>query len=136
MYLFKECLALCSGTNYNEADTSNTFAHITNTAHQDLDPNFVEEQCVRLWSEEDVGRILVRDGTCRNRAEAKERVQHVFRQMELITEELFRAYRNEFGVFSPIEGCFEHYGLDFVVRSDWSVFLLEVNPGESVRCCI
>jgi hypothetical protein len=133
VYLSHDCLALCSGTRYNETDTSNAFAHITNTAYQDLDPNFNEKDCVRIWNKEDIAPILVCDKTCQNLSEAHERVQHVIAQMEKITAEVFRAYKNEFGVFAPIEDCFEHYGLDFVVDKDWRVFLLEINPGPDFK---
>ena len=47
--------------------------------------------------------------------------------------ELFRAYEREFGVFSPLEGCFEQFGLDFIVDDNWNVFLLEVNPGPDFK---
>ena len=133
VYFFRDCLALSSGTRYNETDTSNAFAHITNTAYQDLDPNFNEQECVRIWNEHDICPILLNDGTCKTLSQAREKVQHVISQMEAITAEVFGAYKNEFGVFAPIDGCFEHYGLDFVVDSDWKVFLLEINPGPDFK---
>jgi hypothetical protein len=133
VYVSHDCLALSSGTRYNQTDTSNAFAHITNTAYQDLDPNFNEKDCVRIWNEEDIVPILVRDKTCHNLSEARERVQHVITQINKITAEVFGAYKNEFGVFSPIEDCFEHYGLDFVVDKNWRVFLLEINPGPDFK---
>lgn len=133
VYLSKQSLALCSGTNYTPGDTTNTFAHITNTAYQDLDPNFAEADCVRLWNDEDVGTLLVKDGTCLTHKEACERVNRVILDMEEITGEVFRAYKNEFGVFAPIDKCFEHYGLDFVVTANWKVFLLELNPGPDFK---
>jgi tubulin--tyrosine ligase len=133
VYLNTDCLALCSGTKYRNSDTSNLFAHITNTAYQDLDPNFKEADCIYLWGEEAIAPILVRDKTCANLEVAGERVRHVIQQMEAITGELFSAYESEFGVFSPIEGCFEQYGLDFVVDHQWNVYLLEVNPGPDFK---
>ena len=133
VYLSHDCLALSSGTPYDETNTSNTFAHITNTAYQELDPTFNEEDCVRVWNEDDIAPILVRDKTCNSLSEARERVQHVIHQIEKITAEVFCAYENEFAVFAPIEGCFEHYGLDFVVDKCWQVFLLEINPGPDFK---
>jgi tubulin---tyrosine ligase len=133
VYLSSQALALCAGTKYAAGDTTNTFAHITNTAYQDLDPNFVEADCVRLWNDEDVARLLVKDKTCRTHKEACDRVRHVISEMEQITGEIFRAFKNEFGVFAPIDGCFEHYGLDFVVTEDWKVYLLELNPGPDFK---
>jgi hypothetical protein len=75
----------------------------------------------------------VRDKTCQHLSEARERVQHVIAQIEKITAELFGAYKTEFGVFAPIEDCFEQYGLDFVVDQNWRVFLLEINPGPDFK---
>ena len=133
VYLNVDCLALCSGTRYSVNDTENLFAHITNTAFQDLDPNFSEEDCIYLWSPSIISPILVGDKTCKTLEEAQEKVEHTIEQMKAITGELFRAYESEFGVFSPIEGCFEHYGLDFVVDQNWTVYLLEVNPGPDFK---
>jgi hypothetical protein len=132
-YFFRECLALCSGRRYRRFDTENKFSHLTNTAYQDLDPDFDEEDNVRLWNDEDAAKILVADKTCATIEEAKRRVNDVVQQMENITGELFQAYKSEFGVFSPIEGCFEHFGLDFMVSKDWKVYLLEVNPGPDFK---
>ena len=133
VFLSRDCLALCSGTRYNMNDTSNLFSHITNTAYQDLDPNFKEEKCVLLWDNEDISPILIKDGRCHDLAEATMRIDSVFNDMVKITGELFRAYENEIGAFTPIEGCFEHFGLDFVVDENWQVHLLEVNPGPDFK---
>lgn len=133
VYLCQDCLALCSGTKYNEYDTSNYLAHITNTAYQEQDANFDEATCVRLWKDDDVGPLLVQDGTCRNLNHARQQIQHVLSSMERITAQVFRAFQNEFSVFAPIEGCFEHYGLDFMVDRNWQVYLLEINPGPDFK---
>ena len=137
VYFNQNCLALCSGTrykpNFRKSDPSSLFAHITNTAYQGVDPGFNEQECVLLWSEEDIAPILLSDGTCRTIEEAKEKIKHVLRQMENITAELFSAYQNEISVFVPLEECFEHYGLDFLVDDNWNVYLLEVNPGPDFK---
>jgi len=49
--------------------------------------------------------------------------------MHNITNEIFNVYKHERNVFEPLEGCFEQYGLDFMVDEDWNVYLLEINPG-------
>jgi tubulin--tyrosine ligase len=133
VYLSRDCLALCSGTRYRKNDTANLFAHITNTAYQDKDPNFQEDKCVLLWDDKDIPPILVKDKVCRDLTKASQQIQKVMDDMVAITAELFRAYQSEFGVFYPIDGCFEHYGLDFMVDDQWQVYLLEVNPGPDFK---
>lgn len=134
VYLYRDCLALCSGSRYRQDDTTNLGAHITNTAYQiSTDPGFREQRSVLGWSNEDIAPMLLRDGTCGTMNEARDAIQTVIDQMGAITGELFRAYQSEFGVFAPIEGCFEHYGLDFLVDDKWRVYLLEVNPGPDFK---
>lgn len=133
VYLSRDCLALCSGSVYKRNDTSNLFSHITNTAYQDLDPNFQEDKCVLQWNDDDICSILVKNRICKNKKEASWRIQQSIDQMVAITGELFKVYENEFGVFSPIDGCFEHYGLDYIIDDQWNIYLLEVNPGPDFK---
>lgn len=135
VYFYRNCLALCAGKRYTIGDHfSNLGAHITNTAYQiESDPQFREQSCVLQWSPERISAILVRDGTMDNIADAKSAVNSTIDKMCAITGELFQVYKSEFGVFAPIEGCFEHYGLDFIVDDSWNVFLLEVNPGPDFK---
>jgi tubulin--tyrosine ligase len=129
VYFCNDCLALLSGTAYRPRDFERMTAHITNTAYQDIDPGFREQDCILQWGSDRVLNMLVRGKTCTDNEEAVTRVNQVLVDMQDIVAELFRAYETEFGVFSPIEDCFEHYGLDFVIDSKWQVYLLEVNPG-------
>jgi hypothetical protein len=136
VYLCKDSLALCAGTRYKHNDTSNLLAHITNTCYQQVDPNFDEESCVLLWNHtkgDNVASILVQNGTCTDVSEARQKIQKTTKDMERITAELFGAFENEFAVFQPIPGCFEHYGLDFIMDASWNVYLLEVNPGPDFK---
>lgn len=134
VYLCRDCLALCSGTRYRHEETTDLKAHITNTSFQtSTDPRFCEQDCVLRWSENDIAPILVRDGTCAGIDEARNAICTVVDKMGAITGELFLAYKSEFGVFAPIEGCFEHYGIDFLVDDEWGVHLLEVNPGPDFK---
>jgi tubulin---tyrosine ligase len=135
VYLYRNCLALCAGTKYrNDNHYTNLSAHITNTAFQvKNDTHFNDGLCVLQWNENDIAPILVRDGTLDSINLAREAVKSSIDKIGDITGELFRAYKGEIGVFEPIDGCFEHYGLDFLVDEEWNVFLLEVNPGPDFK---
>jgi tubulin---tyrosine ligase len=135
VYLYRNCLALCAGKTYrNNNIGENLSAHITNTAFQiESDTNFQEQFCVLQWNEEVISPILVRDGTFHSIGRANDAIRATIDKMGAITGELFRAYKGEFGVFAPIDGCFEHYGLDFLVDDEWNVLLLEVNPGPDFK---
>jgi tubulin---tyrosine ligase len=132
VYLARGSLALCSGTPYRKNDF-NTLSHITNTAFQGIDPHFREDDCVLVWDEATIAPILLKDCTCNTLDEARTRIDGVTSAMQSITGDLFRVYESEFGVFSPIDGCFEHFGLDFLVDDLWNVYLLEANPGPDFK---
>ncbi|GKY94201.1 hypothetical protein MPSEU_000386100 [Mayamaea pseudoterrestris] len=133
VYFSNDCLALMSGTAYRQNDFDQLTAHITNTAYQEIDPNFSEKDCVHQWGSDAVLTMLMRDGTCQDIHDARSRSDKVLLDMHAIVSELFRAYETEFGVFSPMEDCFEHFGLDFVIDTEWQVYLLEVNPGPDFK---
>jgi tubulin---tyrosine ligase len=135
VYFYRNCLALCAGKKYSDNNHyTDLSAHITNTAYQiESDKSFQDKFCVLQWSESVIAPILVRDGTCTSISHARECIHSTIDKMGAITGELFRAYKGEFGVFSPLENCFEHYGLDFLVDDEWNVYLLEVNPGPDFK---
>ena len=135
IYFYRNCLALCAGKKFsNDNHYTDLSAHITNTAFQiETDTNFQEKLFVLQWNEDMIAPILIRDGTFDCIKHANDAIQATLSKMELITGELFNAYKGEFGVFAPIDGCFEHYGLDFLIDEEWNVFLLEVNPGPDFK---
>ncbi|GMI59437.1 hypothetical protein ScalyP_jg8076 [Parmales sp. scaly parma] len=126
VYFYDEILALCSGSKYKENNTSDLFAHITNTAYQALDPNFREEECVLTMA--DVEKVL-RRGKKGGKAECDKMMS----DMREITKELFAAYKGESTVYQPLDGCFEYYGIDFLVDENFDVSLLEVNPSPDFK---
>lgn len=130
VYVYGDVLCLCSGSQYDRNNASNYFAHITNTAYQCSDPNFVEERCVLML--EDMAEALVEDGTCDDADEAVRRCQQVMDDIRTITGELFACYKGDKD-YQPLEGCFEHYGIDYLVDEDFNVKLLEVNPGPDFK---
>jgi tubulin---tyrosine ligase len=42
-------------------------------------------------------------------------------------------YHSMNSVFSPLPGCFEHFGLDFMLDTAHNVWLLEANPGPDFK---
>ena len=135
VYFYRNCLALCAGKRYsNDNHYTDLSAHITNTAFQiEADANFQEIFFVLHWNEEVISPILMRDGAFDCIELANEAIRATVSKMKSITGELFNAYKGELGVFAPIVGCFEHYGLDFLIDEEWNVFLLEVNPGPDFK---
>ena len=134
VYVYDEVLILCSGSKYKKHDTSDAISHITNTAYQAMDPNFREEDCVLLMR--DMEKILAGQrvgGSARGEKESGRICASILSEIRSITGELFKAYRNETSVYAPIDGCFEYYGLDFLVDDAFNVTLLEVNPSPDFK---
>lgn len=132
VYVYKEVLILCSASPYNWHNTSNLASHITNTCYQHQQKtNFDESKYILTW--EDFQAKLVQDNTVRNEKEAYILASKILESICLITKDLFTAYVGQYSVFTPLQGCFEHYGLDFLVDEDFNVYLLEVNPGPDFK---
>ena len=130
VYVYGSVLCLCSGTQYDYSNASNYFAHITNTAYQAQDPGFVEERCILLL--EDMAAVLAEQGTCSTLEEANGRCRKVMDDVRTITGELFACYKGDKD-YVPLPGCFEHYGIDYLVDEEFNVKLLEVNPGPDFK---
>jgi hypothetical protein len=61
-------------------------------------------------------------------------VGRIRENINAVTAALFSAYENEYSIFCPMTGCFEVFGLDFLVDGSSSqVHLLEVNPGPDFK---
>jgi hypothetical protein len=60
-------------------------------------------------------------------------VQGIRESIHAITKDVFAAYENEYSIFCPMSGCFELYGLDFMVDEDLGVHFLEANPGPDFK---
>lgn len=121
VYVFQKMLVLCATEDYYNGDDSvqdcsNSFAHLTNTFHQQNHKHFDANTCVFELQQ------LVKDM-------GQNAVDAIQRGINDIVPHIFEAYRGEFSVFQPLPNCFELYGLDFMVNDEGQVFFLEVNPG-------
>lgn len=140
VYVYNEVLILCSASPYNWRDTSHLASHITNTCYQQQQGqgqgqgqqnSFDESKYILTW--EDFKLKLTQDGTVRNEKEACRIATKILDDICLITRDLFAAYVGQYSVFTPLKGCFEHYGLDFLIDEEFNVYLLEVNPGPDFK---
>ena len=155
VFVYDQCLVLSAARPYDASSgraMRDPRAHITNTAYQaehcapgdDAADCWSEDACVALL--EDLVDHLADERLARGdmaaptegevRAAARARVIGLVTQIHELTRELFRAFRGEWSVFHPLPGCFELYGLDFLVSSDAGqdrAWLLEVNPGPDFK---
>lgn len=108
------------------SDTEDSFAHLSNTAKGAELSDFDEEKYVMLL--DDLPQCLFRDYPQKfdSLNSATVQVEKIRSSINSITCELFRAYENEYTVFSPMANCFELYGLDFMMDENFNVSLLEV----------
>ncbi len=89
----------------------------------------------------DLPRLLTYSPTYRNKhypqltyAQTQQEIlPRVVNQIHSIVHDLFAAYENEYSIFCPMSNCFELYGLDFLIDEDWTVSLLETNPGPDFK---
>jgi len=131
VYVYNEVLFLCSAVPYNPYDTSNLMSHITNTCYQQQKNKFDEAKYILTWK--DFEKAILQDGTVSSEEEANKVSKQILENIFLITRDLFAAYVGQWSVFTPLKGCFEHYGFDFLVDEQFNVYLLEVNPGPDYK---
>jgi tubulin---tyrosine ligase len=125
VYVYNDILMLIAAHRYDDADIDDVYAHLTNTARSVEDINFDESKFVKNLND-------LRDYLPAH--DDKEVIlQDIRSKINAITCELFAAYENEYTIFAPMPGCFEVYGLDFMVDTTHNVSLLEVNPGPDFK---
>eukprot|EP00596_Hydrurales_sp_CCMP1899_P010538 CAMPEP_0119046506 /NCGR_PEP_ID=MMETSP1177-20130426/47095_1 /TAXON_ID=2985 /ORGANISM="Ochromonas sp, Strain CCMP1899" /LENGTH=327 /DNA_ID=CAMNT_0007019755 /DNA_START=514 /DNA_END=1497 /DNA_ORIENTATION=- len=129
VFVFDQILVLIAAHKYDLKDTDNIYGHLTNTARAAEDINFKEELFVKTL--EDLPDIFMheRPDLAPTREKATDVTSKIKDDIYSITNELFKAFENEYTVFAPMNNCFEIYGLDFMVDEDLNSSLLEINPG-------
>jgi tubulin--tyrosine ligase len=102
---------------------------LTNTARAAEDVNFKEELFVKTLDDLPAIFMHERPDLAPSREKANDVIAKIKDDVYSITNELFKAFENEYTVFAPMNNCFEIYGLDFMVDEDLNTSLLEINPG-------
>ncbi|KAF3800899.1 putative tubulin--tyrosine ligase C12B10.04 [Colletotrichum gloeosporioides] len=116
VYVFKEMLALLAGEDYEPPWLNPSLkSSLTNTALQDEDV-FINKQSMRdFWSAPD--DLLPGDWKA-----------SVFEQICHTSAELFRGAAHTMAdKFTTVDKCFELFAVDFLVDTDGTAWLLEVN---------
>ncbi|KAK1623143.1 TTL domain-containing protein [Colletotrichum phormii] len=116
VYVFKEMLALLAGEDYKPPWLYPSLkSSLTNTALQDEDV-FVNRESMRdFWDAPD--DLLPGDWKA-----------HVFDQVGTVSAELFQAAAHTMAdKFTTVDKCFELFAVDFLVDSNGTAWLLEVN---------
>jgi len=122
VYVYCDMLTLFSLAPY-DADPTNLAAHITNTCCQRPTDAAAEAAAVGLL------RHLparLHAGGSLNLRDAEQRCAGVNADCSALVGQCFEAVSAELS-FMPLPNAFELYGFDFLVDSDWRVWLLEVN---------
>ena len=129
VFVFEKILILIAAHKYDLNDTENIFSHLTNTARSAEDVHFDEKKFVKTL--DDLPEYLMKEKPeiAKNKEDANKIITQIKDDIHKITNELFNAFENEYTVFSPMNNCFEIFGLDFMIDQDLQVSLLEVNPG-------
>ena len=129
VFVFEKILILIAAHKYDLNDTDNIFSHLTNTARSAEDVHFDEKKFVKTL--DDLPEYLIKEKPeiAKNKEDANKIITQIKDDIYKITNELFNAFENEYTVFSPMNNCFEIFGLDFMIDQDLQVSLLEVNPG-------
>jgi len=123
-YVDPQFLAIFSLRQYIGALWSDTRAHLTNIAHQDVQSIEDQHRCMRLLDE--TMQDMIDSSLVHNMEEAKNRVSYIQQRVYDIISEMVDAVTSEL-TFSAKNNCFEIFGLDFMIDDDWGVWLLEAN---------
>jgi hypothetical protein len=128
VYVYDRMLLLTAAHEYS-LDLSDIYAHVSNTARGAELPDFHEDECVLLLHD------LAAEISQTRGLNGAAVVEQIRQGIHTLTAELFKAYKGEYSVFCPVEECFELYGVDFLVGSDFTPYLLEVWPSVYARKC-
>lgn len=123
-YVHPDFLAIFSLEQYEEADITDTRAHFTNIAHQEVLSIQDQHDCMRLF--EETKQDMIDGGLVRTMEEASARIHGIKQRVYDIAGETMEAVSSEL-TFTSKKNCFEIFGLDFMIDPAWNAWLLEAN---------
>jgi len=123
-YVDSNFLAIFSLEQYDGADITETRAHFTNIAHQEVLSMQDQHDCMRLF--EETKQDMVDGGLVQTIEEASERISGIQQRVYDIAAETIEAVSSEL-TFTSKKNCFEIFGLDFMIDPFWNTWLLEAN---------
>jgi hypothetical protein len=132
VYVFDQVLMLLAAHKYGTGTSDDIYSHLTNTARAVEDVNFSEKKFVKVL--DDLPHYMHRE--CPHLMQGMSGpalTQHLRKKVHEQTGALFKAFENEYTVFSPLPGCFELYGLDYMLDQDLNMSFLEANPGPDFK---
>lgn len=132
-YVFSEALVLMAVEPFAQSanDTSARHSHITNTCVGTEHGGFLEERFVRTLSE--LPQLLVDEGAVADVAEGAKRVAALTEGIHASVAHAFDAFYGGMHGYQALPNAFELYGLDFLVDTDWQLYLLEANPTPDIK---
>jgi tubulin---tyrosine ligase len=133
VYVFDDILMLLAAHKYEDGDTTDIYAHLTNTARAVEDINFSEKLFVKTLDDLPYHMSTEYPQILEEAGGNVKLLSNIRKKIHKITKELFCAFENEYTVFSPMANCFELYGLDFMVDEELNVSFLEANPGPDFK---
>ena len=126
VHLHSDVIALLSTVPYESAAMSDSWAHLTNHCVQVEHPEYDESTSIVLL--EELTRVLEEGGLVPEEAEA--RVAQLKVDLKSLTKAIFEAIQKAPPVaWFPFDNCFEVFGVDMMLDTDWKLWLLEVNAG-------
>lgn len=124
VYVSPDFLAIFSLEKYTSQDLSNTRAHLTNIAYQEIQSIEDQQRCMRSLDETE--KDLVDSGLVDSIPLAQLKIKEIKERVFEMVKDTLEAVSSEL-TFQARSNCFEIFGFDFMISPDWNIWLLEAN---------
>jgi len=127
LYQFKESYLRLSSEPFSldEAQIEDKYIHLTNNAVQKYSKNYGKHESGNIVSLKEMEKYLPADNPKINMQSIKDRMKELIRiSMESVKNRLNASERKQ---------CFEVFGYDFILDSEYNVWIIEVNSNPSIE---